>query len=177
MEKIIAVFQNRSNAVRVRDAVEGGGLAAVTVCVSGAQARRVLAVEPVGLVVSGFQLADGSAEELFADLPAGCPMLLIASQARLDLCGQEEIFRLAAPVSRRDLVASVRMLLQLSRRGRPTPKPPRSQEEQAVIRRAKEVLMDRHGMTEEQAHRFLQKKSMDAGAKLVQTAQLIADSW
>ena len=29
------------------------------------------------------------------------------------------------------------------------------------------------GMTEEQAHRFLQKKSMDSGAKMVQTAKLV----
>ena len=36
--------------------------------------------------------------------------------------------------------------------------------------------MDRNGMTEEQAHRYLQKKSMDSGAKLVQTAQLVLDS-
>ena len=31
------------------------------------------------------------------------------------------------------------------------------------------------GMTEEQAHRFLQKKSMDSGAKLIQTAQLVLE--
>ena len=30
-------------------------------------------------------------------------------------------------------------------------------------------------MTEEQAHRFLQKRSMDTGAKMVQTAQLVLD--
>ena len=35
--------------------------------------------------------------------------------------------------------------------------------------------MDRHGMTEAQAHRFLQKKSMDSGAKLIQTAQLVLE--
>ena len=38
---------------------------------------------------------------------------------------------------------------------------------------AKAVLMDRHGMTEEQAHRFLQKQSMDHGAKLTDTARLV----
>ena len=31
----------------------------------------------------------------------------------------------------------------------------------------------RHGMPEEQAHRFLQKKSMDSRAKMVQTAKLV----
>ena len=37
------------------------------------------------------------------------------------------------------------------------------------------ALMERRGMTEEQAHYYLQKKSMDSGAKLVQTARLILD--
>ena len=46
------------------------------------------------------------------------------------------------------------------------------------MERAKALLMDRNGMTEEQAHRFLQKKSMDSGAKLLQTAQMVLDgSW
>ena len=40
---------------------------------------------------------------------------------------------------------------------------------------AKGGLMDRHGITEEQAHRLLQKKSMDSGEKLVQTARRIID--
>ena len=36
--------------------------------------------------------------------------------------------------------------------------------------------MDRHGMSEEQAHRFLQKKSMDSGSRLVQTALLVLEN-
>ena len=33
--------------------------------------------------------------------------------------------------------------------------------------------MDRHGMTEAQAHRFLQKESMDHGSKLAETARIV----
>lgn len=36
--------------------------------------------------------------------------------------------------------------------------------------------MDRHGITEEQAHYYLQKKSMDSRTKLAQTARLVLDS-
>ena len=35
--------------------------------------------------------------------------------------------------------------------------------------------MDRNGMSEEQAHRFLQKRSMDAGVRLGQAARLVLD--
>lgn len=52
-------------------------------------------------------------------------------------------------------------------------RPRRNQEEQEQIKAAKLLLMDRYGLNEEQAHRFLQKKSMDAGMKLAQTARLV----
>ena len=68
------------------------------------------------------------------------------------------------------------MLLQVGRRLERAARPQRSQEELALIDRAKALLMDRNGMTEEQAHRYLQKKSMDSGAKLIQTAQQVLDS-
>ena len=100
-------------------------------------------------------------------------MLIVAVQSLLDLCQNEDIFRLASPVRRSDLIASVKMLIQMGHRLEKFVRPRRTEEEQAVILRAKELLMDRHGMTEEQAHRFLQKKSMDSGAKLAQTARLV----
>ena len=67
----------------------------------------------------------------------------------------------------------MRLLLQMGHRLEKFVRPQRSQEEENLIRSAKELLMDRNGMTEEQAHRFLQKKSMDSGVKMVQTARLV----
>ena len=37
--------------------------------------------------------------------------------------------------------------------------------------------MDVNRMTESEAHRFLQKRSMDAGLKMTETAQLVLDSY
>ena len=72
-------------------------------------------------------------------------------------------------------MASVRMLMQTGHRRERTVKNQRTDEERAVVERAKHILIERNGMSEEQAHRFLQKKSMDSGVKLVQTAQMILD--
>ncbi|MDE7269116.1 MAG: ANTAR domain-containing protein, partial [Acetatifactor sp.] len=49
----------------------------------------------------------------------------------------------------------------------------RSAEEDALIRAAKELLMARNHMDEEEAHRYLQKCSMDSGTNLVETAQMV----
>ena len=176
MEKIIVAFESEKTALRVKELLEGGGAAACLVCRTADQVRRAINKLPVPAVVCGYKLGDQTAELLFDDLPLSCAMLVLASQSMLELMQNDDIFRLPTPVSRGDLAASVRMLLQIGRRLERYVRPRRSREEQSLIDQAKRLLMDRNDMTEEQAHRYLQKKSMDSGAKLVQTAQLVLDS-
>lgn len=173
MEKVIVAFESEKSCKRVRELLENSGTAECIVCRSADQVRRAAGKLGVITVVCGYKFPDGSAEALFEDLPPSCTMLMLAVQSLLDLCRNEDIFKLAAPVAKGDLVASVRLLLQVGRRLERFIRPRRSTEEQALIDQAKQVLMERHGMTEEQAHHFLQKKSMDSGAKLIQTAQLV----
>lgn len=45
--------------------------------------------------------------------------------------------------------------------------------DEKAIKDAKELLMARNHMTEEEAHRYLQKTSMDSGTNLVETAQMV----
>ena len=65
-------------------------------------------------------------------------------------------------------------LLGRRRKRRAQPKI-RDEGEQAVIARAKEVLMERNHMTETEAHRYVQKCSMDSGTNMVETAHMILD--
>ena len=175
MEKIIVAFENEKTALRVRELLEGGGAASCLVCRTADQVRRAIRKLPVPAVVCGYKLGDQTAELLFDDLPPACAMLVLAPQDRLDLLENGDIFRLPSPVTRGDLLASVRLLLQVGRRLERYGRPRRAEEERALIDRAKALLMDRHGLSEAQAHYYLQKKSMDSGAKLVQTARLVLD--
>ena len=49
----------------------------------------------------------------------------------------------------------------------------RSDEDRKVLDEAKALLMERNGMTEEEAHRYIQKCSMDSGTNLVETAEMV----
>ena len=49
----------------------------------------------------------------------------------------------------------------------------RSPEERLIIDRAKAILIERNGMTEPEAFRYLQKSSMDYSRSLVESAQMI----
>ena len=111
MEQVIVAFENETSCKRIRDLLEGAGAASCIVCRTAGQVRRAAGMCP--LVVCGYKFPDGTAEDLFEDLPPACAMLLVAKQSLLDLCRSEGMFRLAAPVAKGDLLASVRMLLQM----------------------------------------------------------------
>lgn len=175
MEQVILAFEGEKTANRIKEVIENAGIAECLLCHSAAEVKRLVNQQHITTVLCGYKLADETAEALCEDLPPTCSVLVIAVQGMLEMIGRSEVFKLAAPVRRNDLLASVRMLLQLGRRMEKYVRPQRSMEEKAIIQQAKQVLMDRHGMSEEQAHRFLQKRSMDAGAKLVQTAQMVLD--
>ena len=176
MEKVIVAFESEKSCWRVKEILENSGTASCVICHSADQVKRAVNKLHISTVICGYKLPDASAEELFDDLPTSCAMLMVGVQNLLDLCQNDDIFKLTSPVSKGDLVASVRMLIQVGHRLERFVRPQRPPEEQAVIDDAKRLLMNRNGMTEEQAHRFLQKKSMDSGAKLIQTAQLVLDS-
>ena len=112
METVIVAFENSKTAWRVKEILEGGGVASCVVCRSADQVRRTLHKLHVPAVVCGYKLGDQTAELLFDDLSLSCAMLVLASQNLLELMQNDDIFRLPTPVSRGDLAASVRMLLQ-----------------------------------------------------------------
>ena len=173
-QTVIVAFENGANSTRVREILESEGEFSCLVCRSAAEVKRAAHKQHQCIIVCGFKLADETCEELFHDLRSDCFMLMVGPRVRLELSENEGIFKLQSPIHRGELLASVRMLTQFQRYI-PREKGPakRGEEEQLLIARAKAVLMDRHGMTEEQAHRFLQKQSMDNGAKLTDTARLV----
>lgn len=104
-------------------------------------------------------------------------MLLVASPARLQECSIGNIMCLAMPIHTHELVSTLEtMLLELSRPLRRSRKPQpkkRTQKEQKTIEDAKALLMERNNLSEEEAHKYIQKLSMDSGNNLVETAEMI----
>ncbi len=49
----------------------------------------------------------------------------------------------------------------------------RSEADQRAIRQAKELLMERNRLTEEGAHRYLQKRSMETGRTMAESARMV----
>ena len=91
----------------------------------------------------------------------------------LDACASRDVYTRATPIRREEAVSTVKLLLQFGHRMERFTAARRTSADQATVDRAKKLLMDRLGMTEDQAHRELQKRSMDAGARLSHTARQV----
>ena len=107
-----------------------------------------------------------------------CALLMVVSSAvNLDFCQGDNLYKLPTPISRADFFATLDLMRQFEEAHLHHAPPKRKEADQQLIRKAKELLMDTNRMTESEAHRFLQKRSMDAGMKLADMAQYILDSY
>ena len=173
---IIVVFPSRENAANIRNLLVRYGMTVSGVCTTGAQAMNHADALDEGIVVCGYKLKDMMYTELREYLPENFEMLLVASGRALSAVEGSGVLAVAMPLSAYDLVGTLSMMQRerSRRRKKEKQKPkPRSKEERAVIENAKALLMERNHMTESEAHRYIQKCSMDSGTNLVETAQMI----
>ena len=172
METVVVAFESERTAQRVRELLEEGGTAACVLCRSGGQVRRVLSSQACLCVVCGPRLLDGPSEWLVRDLPPTCTMLLVGAPNQLELWEAPEVVKLAAPVRKEELAAMVELILRFGRRMERLLHGRRGGEAR-LVERAKGLLEQRRHMTEEEAHRYLQRRSMDAGLRMAQTARQV----
>jgi AmiR/NasT family two-component response regulator len=176
MGSLIIVFPRIEDAMRIRDICVRHGFEVAAVCSSAAAALKEMNRLDGGIVVCGYRLPDMFFAELRDCLPAGFEMLLVASGRALSAVEGSGVMAVSIPLSVAELTGTLAMMLRGTFRRKKKEKrgpKPRTEEEQALIDRAKALLMERNHMTESEAHRYLQKCSMDNGRSLAETAGMI----
>lgn len=173
METVIVAFEQEANSQRVKSMLEGEGVANCVTCRSGDQVRRILSRERVYCVVCGSRLSDGPVGWLTRDVPPSCSVLVVAPPRQLEELSDQEVYKLPAPVRREEVVLTVRLLILFGKRMERLDRRGRSRTEEDLVGRAKTVLMQRRGLSEEEAHRELQRRSMNAGVRMNQTARRV----
>ncbi len=176
MYSIIVGFPKYEDANGIKNVISRNGFSVSEPCTTGAQIVSMANDLDEGIVVCGYRFSDMHYSELNNYLPKGFEMLLIASPEKLEYCRDNNIVCLPMPIKTHDLMNTIQMMsYQYQRRKKKEREKPkeRTEEEKALIRKAKLLLMDRNNMTEEEAHRYLQKNSMDSGTNLVEMAEMV----
>lgn len=177
MTGIVVVFPRLEDARGIRNLLVRSGFSVHAVCTTGAAAISALEDLNDGIVISAYRLTDMMYLELKECLPEGFTLLLLAARKHLAECEMEQdLVCLPMPLKVHELADTVRELLgqcaAARRRRREIPRA-KSPEEMALIEQGKALLMEKRSMTEMQAHKYLQKCSMDSGRSIVESARMI----
>ncbi|MDD3251824.1 MAG: ANTAR domain-containing protein [Lachnospiraceae bacterium] len=176
MANIIVAFSKPEDAKSIKNILTRSGLQVITVCTSGAQVLAQAEDLSSGIIVCGYRMTDMLFSELHDCMPAEFSMLMVSSPSKWVAQVPEDIVCLPMPLKVHDLVSTLEMMIQAnSRRRKKLRQQPkqRNEEEQTLISQAKNLLMERNNMSEEEAHRYIQKCSMDSGTNLIETAQMV----
>ena len=153
-----------------------GGYENVLTVTSGVQALSAMEDIGSGVVICGYRMSDMLFSELLENMPKSFGMLYIASADKAPLMSMDQLVYLEAPLKKADLFSTLGMMLegiQIKRRKKKEKGYVRSAEDKKTIDHAKAVLMERHHMSEPEAHKYLQKCAMDSGTSRVETAEMV----
>lgn len=174
--RILIAFPKLEDAKKLKNVLNKNGYNDILACNSASQVIAAANESDGGIVLCGYKLADMHYSELYGYLPREFRLLLVATPARIEECMIGDIMCLTMPVHSHELISTIQaMTLELSRPAvkRKRPGPRRTEEEEKTIRDAKALLMERNHMPEEEAHKYIQKLSMDSGNSMAETAAMI----
>ncbi len=175
MSCIIIVMRKMEDAKKIGGLLSRQGHRSDLLCTSAAEALSESSRRDNGGVICGSSLGDMSFIEFRDCLPREFRLIILSRNIMNDEYPEDAV-KLAMPFKAVELISLLEKELSSFRRSDPGPKGmlrKRSIEDRKYIDRAKAVLMEKKGMTEPEAYRYLQKSSMDSSNSLVETAQMV----
>ncbi len=176
MGSVLIAMPKAEDAGRIAATIRNQGmLFDISICSTGAEVLRTANDRDYGVIICTKSLKDMRYMELAEMMPNYFGMIVLTTDMSLEITS-DQMVKLIMPFKTRDLLNTIDMIAQgFYRSLRKKKKAPlkRTAEEQKVIDSAKALLMDRNGMSEPEAFRYIQKNSMDSGRSLVEAAQMI----
>lgn len=181
MSGVIIACKDSAMCEKLSAALSSAGIEVLGTVTKGASALHLANrfYDDGGVMLCSYAMSDMTASELYKIKPDNFEMVVLLSARQRTIFRGKGMLCLDVPLNRNDLIETLGMLIdhkwtRLNNFGRKESGPvQRTEEEKQIIFKAKALLMDRNNMTEPDAHRFMQKKSMDSGDTLVIVAQKI----
>ena len=176
MEHVIIGLSDRSKGAVIKELVVTSGFLDVELCTSGEEILRLANAYAGGIVICGYKVGSMLYSQVQEMLPPQFGFLLLLSRNQAALVEEETVFSLVLPIQKVDFLRTVKTILRLQQeKEAPSAQPVlvRPQEERVLIEKAKLFLMNHHHISEESAHRYLQRNSMNRGMKMAQLAKML----
>ncbi len=173
-DNIFIAFDNRKIAVSIAKILIENGNNVVSIAKNTAELIRSRHYYHGGIIITGCVFDGTRMEKIVDSASEEFTFIILGNKGQLDDFNNDKVFKLSMPLQKNDLICSVEMLMTMDTQYKPTAH--KNQDEEKIIIRAKHLLIDMYNMSEEQAHRYMQKKSMDTGRKLADIARIIIEA-
>lgn len=175
MASVLISMSNAETAKKIASIIKRSGmLHDINICDTGAEILRIANDRDFGVVICERILRDMNYREIIELMPAFFGTIVLTKDASLEVINSNMV-KLILPFRALDLINTVDMITENFYRSLKKKNEPirRSNEEKKIVDQAKHMLMDRNGLSEEEAFRYIQKSSMEQGRKMTETAQMI----
>ena len=177
---IILVFPKQETAKSLKNVLRKAGYSVDASVSTVAQALQAASECDSGIIVSNYKLIDGMAIDIYESAGSRFQFLMIGPKDYVEARAIPDVFSLATPLHASELLSTMEVMSyaysRWRKKMRAKPKV-RSEEEQKTIDQAKALLMERNGLTEAEAHRFIEKQAMDRCVTRITIAQSILSTY
>ena len=174
MRDVIIASANRKSAEHIKSILQRDLLFVSEIYQSGAEVLSYASIRPDAVVVCGRLSAGLPAVSLAETLPPGFDVVHLVSSSDAYQGFVSNMVELTMPLDRVEFVSVVRTLTQLSS-DITSRKKTRSVEENDLLTLAKQRLCENYGISEREAHRKIQKMSMEQGVRIMDVARKILE--
>ena len=178
LKKIIIAYPNSQAAFKIKRVLAENQFTVAGIYQTGVEALNIANKMGEGVVICSYKLPDMLAVNLADMLPQNFDLIILLASGQMYSSYASNIITLNLPLNRLDFVNTVSMLAQTESASwieKKHPKTERSDEDKKLIQKAKEILIYRNNMSENDAHKLLQKRSMDTGIKIVDIAKMVIE--
>jgi len=181
MRNIIIGLTDPQKGQIIKETVVKSGFLDTEICTSGDEVLRMCGNYDEGIVVCGYKVGNTIYSDIYEMLPQGYGMLVLLSSKQASIIDNQEIFSLVMPVNKSDIIKTINMIFEIGikpllcgkKNIEEIKQGTRSDNEKLLIEHAKIFLMNKYKISEVQAHKFMQKSSMNKGLKMIEVAKII----
>ena len=173
MRNIIIASANRRSAERIKNLLQSGRLFVNNIFSSGSEVLSYASIHPDSVAVCG-KLSDMSSVYLAQLLPSGFDLVVLLPSGEAQTAYFSNMVALNMPVNISDLIDTVGFLAR-STDQKQSAHAAADSESDRLLTAAKRIMMDRHHISEREAHAFLRHRSMETGRKMTDIALMIIE--
>lgn len=173
MRDIVIASANRDAAERVRSILQSEGLMVSNIFGSGSDVLSFASIRPDAVIICG-KLSDMAPVTLARLIPNGFDMVWLLSYGQAVPLYASNVVILNMPLDRREFTSTVRNLAFSGSQSFDR-SVKRNEEDENILLNAKTILMKKNNISEREAHRLIQKRSMDKGISLILVAKKILE--